>query len=85
MINKEEKWRKYMSKCEECDADISIPSDALEGEIVTCPECGASFELTKGSDGFDLKPAQTVGEDWGQWVLTLQFFTITSVGKKKLY
>lgn len=55
-----------MTKCDECDADISIPSDALEGEIVTCAECGASFELTKGSDGFDLKPAQTVGEDWGQ-------------------
>ena len=55
-----------MAKCDECDATISIPSDALEGEIVTCPECGASFELTKGSDGFDLKPAQTVGEDWGQ-------------------
>ena len=43
-----------MVKCDECDADISIPSDALEGEIVTCPECGASFELAKGSDGFDL-------------------------------
>ena len=55
-----------MVKCDECDATISIPSDALEGEIVTCPECGASFELAKGSDGFDLKPAQTVGEDWGQ-------------------
>lgn len=55
-----------MSKCEECDADISIPSDALEGEIVTCPECGSSFELTKSSDGFDLKPTVTVGEDWGQ-------------------
>ena len=54
-----------MAKCDECDADISIPSDALEGEIVTCPECGASFELAKGTDGFDLKPAQTVGEDWG--------------------
>ena len=48
---------------EECDADISIPSDAPK-ESVTCPEWGASFELAKGSDGFDLKPAQTV-EDWG--------------------
>ena len=55
-----------MVNCDECDASISIPSDALEGEIVTCPECGSSFELVKKSDGFDLKPAQTVGEDWGQ-------------------
>lgn len=55
-----------MLKCDECDADISIPNDALEGEIVTCAECGASFELAKGSDGFTLNPAQTVGEDWGQ-------------------
>jgi len=45
-----------MVKCEECDATISIPSDALEGEIVTCPECGASFELAKGSDGFKSLP-----------------------------
>lgn len=55
-----------MPKCDECDADIPAPKDALEGEIVTCPECGASFELAKSGDGFELKPAQTVGEDWGQ-------------------
>ncbi|MBM2851557.1 MAG: lysine biosynthesis protein LysW [Candidatus Nitrosotenuis sp.] len=55
-----------MVKCTECDSDISVPSDALEGEIVTCPDCGASFEITKSSSGFGLKPAQSVGEDWGQ-------------------
>ena len=55
-----------MAICDECDATISVPSDALEGEIVTCSECGASFELVKSANGFDLKPAQTVGEDWGQ-------------------
>lgn len=55
-----------MTSCDECDADIPIPSDALEGEIVTCAECGAGFELVSGPDSFDLKPAQTVGEDWGQ-------------------
>lgn len=66
MINKEGQPIRGMSKCEECDADISIPNDALEGEIVTCPECGSSFELAKGSDGFELKPTVTVGEDWGQ-------------------
>ena len=55
-----------MTNCPECDAKITIPEDAVDGEIVTCAECGASFELAKGSDGFELKPAQTVGEDWGQ-------------------
>ena len=53
-------------KCLECDAIITPPKDAIEGEIITCPDCGASFELVKGSSGFELKPAQTVGEDWGQ-------------------
>ena len=53
-------------KCLECDANINPPKDSMAGEIITCPDCGASFELTKGSSGFELKPAQTVGEDWGQ-------------------
>ena len=55
-----------MTNCEECDASISIPDDALEGEIVTCSECGAGFELVRSGEVFDLSPAQTVGEDWGQ-------------------
>jgi alpha-aminoadipate/glutamate carrier protein LysW len=55
-----------MVKCTECDSDISIPKDALEGELITCPDCGASFEIVKSSGGFELKPAQSVGEDWGQ-------------------
>jgi len=55
-----------MTNCPECDANITIPDDAVESEIVTCAECGASFELVKDSNGFGLKPAQTVGEDWGQ-------------------
>ncbi|RNJ74580.1 MAG: lysine biosynthesis protein LysW [Nitrosopumilus sp. B06] len=55
-----------MPKCEECDAGISVPGDAVEGEIVTCPDCGAGFEISKKDGKFELKPAQTVGEDWGQ-------------------
>ena len=55
-----------MTNCPECDANITIPEDAVAGEIVTCPDCGASFELVKASEGFEVRPAQTVGEDWGQ-------------------
>lgn len=55
-----------MVSCPECDAEIKVPADSMEGEIVTCPDCGASYELVKGANGFDIKPAQVVGEDWGQ-------------------
>ena len=43
-----------MVKCPECDAEIKIPSDSIEGEIVTCPYCGASYELVKSADGFGI-------------------------------
>lgn len=55
-----------MTKCIECDANIPVPADSVEGEIVTCPDCGSGFELVKGQDGFELKATKTVGEDWGQ-------------------
>ena len=55
-----------MTNCPECDANMTIPDDAVEGEIVTCPDCGASYELIKASEGFELKPAQTVGEEIGR-------------------
>ena len=55
-----------MLKCPECDAEIKIPSDSIEGEIITCPDCGTSYELVKNVDKFDLKTAQVVGEDWGE-------------------
>jgi alpha-aminoadipate carrier protein LysW len=52
--------------CLECDASISIPNDAAVGEIVSCPECGADFEISKGGQGVELKPAESIGEDWGE-------------------
>ena len=39
--------------CLECDAGINIPGDAAVGEIVSCPECGADFEIAK-KEGIDL-------------------------------
>jgi len=55
-----------MARCAECDAGIALPGDAVAGEIVTCPECGSSFELEGSGESMALKPAQGVGEDWGQ-------------------
>ncbi len=58
---------KQKVECQECGADISVPEDSVVGEIVTCPDCGGDFEISsKGKDKVELKPAETVGEDWGQ-------------------
>ncbi|MDQ3872324.1 MAG: lysine biosynthesis protein LysW [Thermoproteota archaeon] len=54
-------------ECQECGAEISVPQDAVKGEIITCPDCGGEYEIaSKTEEGVDLKPAETVGEDWGQ-------------------
>tara|TARA_B100001146_G_scaffold56047_1_gene49215 strand:+ start:1216 stop:1395 length:180 start_codon:yes stop_codon:yes gene_type:complete len=54
-------------KCPECDADLNIPDDAAVGEIVSCVDCGADYEISK-KDGpaIEIKKAETVGEDWGE-------------------
>lgn len=54
-------------KCPECDADINIPDDASVGEIVSCPDCGTDYEISKKeSSEVELKQAESVGEDWGE-------------------
>lgn len=59
--------RRIVMNCLECDAEINIPDDAAVGEIVTCSECGADFEIaTKSGSTVTLKPAESVGEDWGE-------------------
>jgi alpha-aminoadipate carrier protein LysW len=65
--NKNEEKMNSKVECQECGADISVPEDAVVGEIVTCPDCGGDYEIaSKSGDKVELKTAETVGEDWGQ-------------------
>lgn len=53
--------------CTECDAKLTVPADAMQGEIITCPDCGSAFELVRTAQGtWDIRPAQVEGEDWGE-------------------
>ena len=55
------------AKCEECGADISIPQDAIVGEIVECKECSSEFEVASLAQGqVRLKKAEVAEEDWGE-------------------
>ena len=55
------------AECKDCASEINIAQDAMIGEIVSCVDCGADFELvSKNGNSVEIKAAETVGEDWGQ-------------------
>jgi len=55
------------AECKDCASEINIAQDTMIGEIVTCVDCGADFELvSKNGNSVEIKAAETVGEDWGQ-------------------
>jgi alpha-aminoadipate carrier protein LysW len=54
-----------MSTCPECEATLTIPADAMEGEIVPCPDCGAELEVVSVAP-VTLALAPEVQEDWGE-------------------
>ena len=55
------------AECTECGASIPVPDDVIVGEIVSCKECAAEYEVAEISNGgVLLKTAEKVGEDWGE-------------------
>jgi alpha-aminoadipate carrier protein LysW len=51
--------------CPECEADITLSDDTLEGEIIQCPDCGIELEvISLDPPMLDLAPEEE--EDWGE-------------------
>ncbi len=51
--------------CPECYAEVPIPSDVMENELVSCPDCGAELEIIS-LNPLELDLAPEVEEDWGE-------------------
>lgn len=54
-----------MTACPNCEQSVSVPADAIEGEIVACAACDAELEVL-GLQPLELAPAPEVCEDWGE-------------------
>jgi alpha-aminoadipate/glutamate carrier protein LysW len=57
------------AKCPDCYSELSVPWDAEEGEILSCPVCGLELEVKKIDNGgglVDLQELTLEGEDWGE-------------------
>lgn len=53
------------TECLECGAEITLPADVMQGEIVTCDDCGAELEVIELEPlTIDLAPIEM--EDWGE-------------------
>lgn len=51
--------------CPVCDASVSIPTDAMQNELIACPECGSELEIIS-LNPLELDLAPEVEEDWGE-------------------
>jgi len=52
-------------ECPECAAEIELPQDTIQNEIIECPDCGVELEVIKlDPPTVDLAPQEE--EDWGE-------------------
>jgi alpha-aminoadipate carrier protein LysW len=56
---------KKSCECPVCAAEVDFPDDAVQGELISCPECGTELEIT-GIDPPQLAEAPQEEEDWGE-------------------
>jgi alpha-aminoadipate carrier protein LysW len=53
------------AECIECGAELNVPSDVMQGEILPCADCGAELEVISLDPlTVDLAPMEM--EDWGE-------------------
>jgi alpha-aminoadipate carrier protein LysW len=63
--NRKEQTMNDYAICPECEADITLSDDTLEGEIIQCPDCGIELEvISLDPPMLDLAPEEE--EDWGE-------------------
>jgi len=54
-------------KCPVCDSDLELPKDLIDGEVITCLECGADLAVYRKKGGtYSIEQIEMKGEDWGE-------------------
>ena len=51
--------------CPECEAEITLESNAEVGEIIVCPDCGVDLEIISLNPA-KVEVAPMEQEDWGE-------------------
>jgi alpha-aminoadipate/glutamate carrier protein LysW len=64
-LQQEERAVAGRAECPECGADIVLNGNVVEGEILSCGECGVELEVVS-LDPPKVEPAPEEEEDWGE-------------------
>ena len=54
-----------MVECPTCGGNMELKDGTVQGELISCSECGTELEVT-GVEPFTLAEAPQEEEDWGQ-------------------
>jgi len=55
------------ARCPDCDAELEIHENVMQGEILSCPGCGLELEVKQIDRGsVELEELAIEGEDWGE-------------------
>ena len=55
------------ARCPDCDAELEVPEEVTQGEILSCPGCGLELEVKNiHGSAVELEEIAIEGEDWGE-------------------
>ena len=53
------------AECPVCGTDVELPEGTVQGELITCPDCGVELEVIS-LDPPQIEEAPQEEEDWGE-------------------
>lgn len=54
-----------MGECPICGAEVQLPEGTVNGELLSCADCGTELEVINAEKG-ELAEAPQEEEDWGE-------------------
>ena len=54
-------------ECPSCFFEFEPEDEVMEGEVISCPDCGVDLEILKVNGGkIEVQVAEASDEDWGE-------------------
>jgi alpha-aminoadipate carrier protein LysW len=54
-------------ECKDCGANLEIPNNFINGEIIGCGDCGLDYVIeSNDTSNYQIKELLIEGEDWGE-------------------